>query len=704
MPTPSTSRPGIVRHAAAALIAFTAVGLWVTRPLVAHFTDHTLVAYDFTAFDVPLNAWILSWVSRALVTQPWGLFEANIYHPEPHALAYTEHMLGSVPFFGPPFLLTGNPAVALNVMILAGLVLTAFGTYWVTWRWTGSRAAAAFAGLAVGFSAAHVRALGPNLQTIQYLPFVLLFLDRVLAGGGLGATAGLAVTLTGQSLASYYYAHPTLLATGAALVAVAVPRATRPAAAAAAQVGVALLVTGGVLVAASLPYFDVAARGTDTIYRATRMYEWAATRPGHLASLLVWRLGPAAAALAVVGMVAALVRGAEPATRRRVLVLAAWVAVGVVLAAGRSFDVGGTEVLMPGAILDQWAPGFAALRDRRRLFVVAPVALGVLAGHGIAALAARRARPALVATALASLALAATAAATDLGPCRLLRLPTGDAVPPVYREIARRDPGPVLELPVGVALADVGTASRNAWYEYYSVFHWRPLLNGYASYWPPRLEMTFATARGLPHERALATLVACNGLRWVVAHTDAMRPDERAAFAAAAALREVARFGGDVLYEANAPGAAGCAESPATTVEGTPLAPLAAPARRAAVEAVDVPPVLKQPLPPGAVAVLVRLRNAGNATWPAVAADDTHLVALSYAWQGEDGRTVPVSQRPWTRLPVDVRPGETIELPLAVRLPPRPGRYRLQVVVAQGYGEPFALSGTAAEPAAVRVE
>ncbi|MGH7342196.1 MAG: hypothetical protein ACREKH_17025, partial [Candidatus Rokuibacteriota bacterium] len=150
------------------------MAIWVTRPLGAHLLDHSLVAYPYTAFDIPLNAWILSWVSRALATRPWSLFDANIYHPEPDALAYTEHMLGSAPFFAPAFLATGNPALALNLMILAGLALSAAGTYWVTWRWTGSRAAAAFAGLVVGFQATQVRALGPNLQTTQYLPFVLL--------------------------------------------------------------------------------------------------------------------------------------------------------------------------------------------------------------------------------------------------------------------------------------------------------------------------------------------------------------------------------------------------------------------------------------------------------------------------------------------------------------------------------------------------
>jgi hypothetical protein len=697
-----------IGHACAASVAFAVVGLWVTRPLGAHLFDHSLVAFPYTAFDIPFNAWILSWVSRALVTRPQALFAANIYHPEPDALAYTEHMLGSVPFFGPPFLLTGNPAFALNVMILAGLVLTALGTYWVTWRWTGSRAAAAFAGLVVGFEATQVRALGPNLQTTQYLPLVLLLLDRVLAGGGAMATAGLAAALTGQSLASYYYAYPTLIATAAAAVAVCAARATRPSAGALLRVALALLVTAAVLVGVSTPYFRVAAGGIDTMYSMTRLFEQTPTRLAQLGSLLVGRVGLAAAVLALVGAAAAALPGATARARRRVLILLAWVVVASALASGPTLRVGGAELAMPDRLLDRWAPGFAALRDRRRLLVVAPVALGVLAGVGIVASARLLPRRGLAAALLAVVALVLTAAQTDLGPCRLLALPTGEQVPPVYSEIARREPGPVLEVPVGVTLKEVPSAVRNTWYEYFSIFHWRPLVNGYASYWPPRLEIEMPMARALPAPRALANLVDCTGVRWVVAHTEHMAAHERDAFSRATpGLQPVGRFDDDLLFEVAPPSSGGgCAAALRDTtrsIEGTPLASLAPENRRAAIDFVERPSELASPRPPASVAVPIRIRNAGAATWPAVALDETYLVRLSYAWRDPIGRPLPFPWRHWTRLPVDLRPGESIDVPVAVRLPPYPGRYQLEIVVRQGLQGGFELSGLAAAPTPVVV-
>ena len=90
-------------------------------------------------------------------------------------------------------------------------------------------------------------------------------------------------------------------------------------------------------------------------------------------------------------------------------------------------------------------------------------------------------------------------------------------------------------------------------------------------------------------------------------------------------------------------------------------------------------------------------------TWPGVALDDSYLVRLSYSWQDTAGRPLAVAWRLWTRLPVDVRPGEAIEIPLAVRLPPRPGAYRLEIVVRQGLQGLFETSGGAAAPTPVVV-
>jgi hypothetical protein len=367
---------------------------------------------------------------------------------------------------------------------------------------------------------------------------------------------------------------------------------------------------------------------------------------------------------------------------------------------------------MPGRLLDRWAPGFDALRDRRPLFVVAPVALGVLAGKCITAVAGVSRRRGAVAGIVAAIALAATAVRANLAPCRLMALPTGEEVPAIYRDLARRERGPVVEIPVAATLKEVPSATQQAWYEYYSIFHWQPLVNGYSSVWPVGLEAVMAMARALPAPRALENLVECTGVRWIVVHAARTSPEERDAFLAPVpGLRLAARFGDDLLFEvAPARRAGDCvtslrARDAAATIEGTPLARLAPDARRVAIESVTLPAELTRPQYPAAVAVPVRLRNVGSSTWPAVALDETYLVRVSYAWLDAAGAPVPVPgrQRLWTRLPVDPQPGEVVELPVAVRLPPNPGRYRLEIVVRQGLQGLFEASGSASAPSPVVV-
>ena len=76
-------------------------------------------------------------------------------------------------------------------------------------------------------------------------------------------------------------------------------------------------------------------------------------------------------------------------------------------------------------------------------------------------------------------------------------------------------------------LKEVPSATQQAWYEYYSIFHWQPLVNGYSSVWPVGLEAVMAMARALPAPRALENLVECTGVRWIVVHAARTSPEER---------------------------------------------------------------------------------------------------------------------------------------------------------------------------------
>ena len=107
---------------------------------------------DLVQRDINLTMWTLAWVSRALVTDPLHLFDANVFYPARYTLACTEHMLGNVPFFGPVFLLTDNPVLAHQVTLVASFVVAGLGMAAYVFYWTADRASALAAGFFFAFA------------------------------------------------------------------------------------------------------------------------------------------------------------------------------------------------------------------------------------------------------------------------------------------------------------------------------------------------------------------------------------------------------------------------------------------------------------------------------------------------------------------------------------------------------------------------
>ena len=87
-------------------------------------------------------------------------------------------------------------------------------------------------------------------------------------------------------------------------------------------------------------------------------------------------------------------------------------------------------------------------------------------------------------------------------------------------EALERSRGPLLELPAQGPWAEAASTYR-------SIFHRRPLLNGYSGYWPAGYAERMALARRLPDPAAVRELERSTGLRQIVVHTAGYRPEER---------------------------------------------------------------------------------------------------------------------------------------------------------------------------------
>jgi hypothetical protein len=153
------------------------------------------------------NAWVLSWVGHQLLREPLGLFNAGTFHPLPHTLAFSEHLL--VPgIIALPFLaLTNDLVLTGNILLIIAVVSSALAMYLLTVNLTGSRLAAILTGLFYAFIPYRFARLHLlQLQFYVFLPLALLHLDRFLETGNRRWSWGFGIFLALQALSGWYLA------------------------------------------------------------------------------------------------------------------------------------------------------------------------------------------------------------------------------------------------------------------------------------------------------------------------------------------------------------------------------------------------------------------------------------------------------------------------------------------------------------------
>ena len=109
---------------------------------------------------------------------------ANLLIPTPTCLRFSENLIGIALFTAPIQWLTGNPVVAYNLAYLASYVRAGGGMYLLASSLTGSRPAAAVAGVLFVFVPFRAQEAG-HLQSLMYgwMPIGLWALHRYFATG-----------------------------------------------------------------------------------------------------------------------------------------------------------------------------------------------------------------------------------------------------------------------------------------------------------------------------------------------------------------------------------------------------------------------------------------------------------------------------------------------------------------------------------------
>ncbi len=483
-PAPTAARRARGRWAVAALacLMLAIVHTWplVTAPATLSRNDNG---------DAQLNEWIMAWVAHQLPRAPAQLFQANIFYPARDVLAFSEPLIVPALLAAPVAWLGGSPVLAANLMIVAGLALTALAGYTLMYRWSGDSLAAMLTGSAFAFNThtltrlAHVQGLH-----LYGLPLALLAADRLVTSPRTRDALWLAGWMAIMAYTSGY-----LLVFGAVMTAVVLAtrvgdwlgqwRAVLP------RLALAVAAAAVAIAPLWLPYRRAAIE-QGMVRTLDGVADYSASLRGYLAAsgtihLTAWSHrffvdpvdsffpGIAVLALALAAVWSAWReaprhRPETVMTRRRVGMLLGLAAVGLLLSLGTRTPIYGWVYAV--------FPPMHGLRAAARFGNLFLLALAVLAGLGAAAIRARHQGSRRV-VAWTVVIVAVVNAEALRAPIHYRRF-TG--VPHIYSLLAAEPRVVLAEVPFYPRQA----AFENAEYVLNSTAHWRPLMNGYSGYTP----------------------------------------------------------------------------------------------------------------------------------------------------------------------------------------------------------------------------
>ena len=413
MPEPKQTVPLRQRLSPAVLEGFAAFGLGLLLTILVRRPHDLASSVPGHARDPQLLSWVLAWPGHA-VTNGKNLWDANIFAPSRNSFAFTDALLGYLPFS----LIGEGPVAAVvryNVVLLFAFALAFAGT-WVLVRQLGlGRAAALVAAIAFAFNPWRLSQLN-HLQILSSggIPLALAMLAR---GHGVHLRTGRGPVRPGWALAGWATAawHVSLgfglglqlayvlaICTAVAGVRMLV-RAQRghgwPPRRLLAANGIGLVLFLGTAGVLAQPYLMAVEDHPHARRSIGEIEFWSPTASSLLIapeSSWLWGRytadrraeiqglnekalfpGLAVTTLAVVGLVLP-----GPWSRRRTVLLAGSVVVIVVVALGTQGPFGGRGF----RLVYDWFPGYQGIRTPGRLVTTAWLGLALLAAHGVTVL------------------------------------------------------------------------------------------------------------------------------------------------------------------------------------------------------------------------------------------------------------------------------------------------------------------------------
>ncbi|MCM3879214.1 MAG: glycosyltransferase family 39 protein [Vicinamibacterales bacterium] len=499
----------------AAALAFVALTVIVTYPQVLSLG--TSVPFHS---DPYFSMWRLGWVAHALVHSPRELFDANIFYPERHTLAYSDAMLLPGTVLAPLFWAGINPVAIYNLSLFAAFTLSGLATFVLARDLTGNTTAAFVAGVIYAFSPYRFgHYMHFELQMVFWIPLALLLIHKIVASGRVRDGAFLGVVVGCQLLSSVY--NGIFLSTYCAffvpcLLAAMGTRRWRTL--------VLPLVLGGIIAAAfAAPYASAYSSATDTVgtrtlddvrrYSASlthfmsapqmnRLYGWTAITDPIWADEMNLFPGITAIGLALLGIFGG-------RSRVRFAYIAA-----LIFAIAMTAGTNGFVYVW----IFEHVPLFRGLRSTARFDILVVISQAVLGAYGVAYLLERMQTDKgkrIVGGVIVSLLVVEFASAPSLSPA-----PEPSRVD-AY--LAHKPPSVIVELPMRSNRATWG--SVDFLYMYQGIPHFQKMVNGYSGYAPASYYRMRDDLDSFPDDRSVESL-RDRGVDYLVIRGGLMEPWE----------------------------------------------------------------------------------------------------------------------------------------------------------------------------------
>jgi hypothetical protein len=479
----------------------------ITWPAALHMTTR-VPGHDDPLFSI----WRLSWIAHALPHDPRHLFDANIFYPHLHTLAYSDAMLFEG-LLAAPLLWAGmNPVLVYNLVFFAGFISSGAGMFVLVRHLTSNANAALIAAAIFTLTPYRIEHyIHLELQWTVWMPLALWALHRAVDEGtvGWGLLTGLFLWL--QMISCVYYGAFLAVIVAALGLLLLVTRPERA--------GRALgpLLAGALLaVALTLPYAmpylaatrELGPRPEGEVLQFSAEWRSYLTAPyqNWLWGWTAWNYtGNERHLLPGLSAIVFAAFGLAWKPRRLPWIYLAVAVLAVVLSLG-----------LNGALyrwLYDHTFAFRGFRAPARFAILACCATSVLAGFGymtlqrlLAALPARRF--------VLTFALVAIAFESGSAPLALAAQPT--KIPPIYRFLQTLRPTVIIEFPFD---------DYDPTYMFWSTYHWHSLINGYSGYTPEDEVETTRLMETFPDEESVARLKELK-TRYILIHRAFYKHDE----------------------------------------------------------------------------------------------------------------------------------------------------------------------------------